>query len=200
MKRFFGQKGASAGSAQGFTLVELAIVLVIIGLLLGAVLKGQELINSAKIKNVANQYKSLLAAVYGYQDKYGYLPGDDPQATSRLWATGSCWTTNGDGNGNIVGNEYYSAPKHLSCSGFISGSYNGTSDVMKHAYGGNVYVIYDQIQQPSARNLIRFDGLKAEDAQAVDKILDDGVYNQGTCRATSAYTAGTTISSLGCNI
>ena len=66
---------------SGFTLVEIAIVLVIIGLLLGGVLKGQELINSAKIKNLINDLNGLSTAVYAYQDRYRALPGDDAGAT-----------------------------------------------------------------------------------------------------------------------
>ena len=54
---------------SGFTLVEIAIVLVIIGLLLGGVLKGQELINSAKVKNLANDFRTIPTFVYAYQDK-----------------------------------------------------------------------------------------------------------------------------------
>jgi prepilin-type N-terminal cleavage/methylation domain-containing protein len=53
---------------SGFTLIEIAIVLVIIGLLLGGVLKGQELINSAKVKNLAADFKNVPVFVYGYQD------------------------------------------------------------------------------------------------------------------------------------
>ena len=60
---------------SGFTLIEIAIVLVIIGLLLGGVLKGQELINSAKVKNLANDFKNIPVYIYGYQDKYKALPG-----------------------------------------------------------------------------------------------------------------------------
>ena len=52
---------------SGFTLVEIAIVLVIIGLLLGGVLKGQELINSAKVKNLAQDFKTIDLYIYGYQ-------------------------------------------------------------------------------------------------------------------------------------
>lgn len=66
--------------ASGFTLIELAIVLVIIGLLLGGVLKGQELINSAKAKSLAADFKNVQVYVYGYQDKYRALPGDDAAA------------------------------------------------------------------------------------------------------------------------
>ena len=66
---------------SGFTLIEIAIVLVIIGLLLGGVLKGQELINSAKVKNLANDFKNIPVFIYGYQDKYKALPGDQTQAS-----------------------------------------------------------------------------------------------------------------------
>ncbi|MEP7070452.1 MAG: prepilin-type N-terminal cleavage/methylation domain-containing protein, partial [Usitatibacter sp.] len=54
---------------SGFTLVEIAIVLVIIGLLLGGILKGQELINSAKVKNLANDFRVIPTYIYAYQDK-----------------------------------------------------------------------------------------------------------------------------------
>jgi len=64
---------------SGFTLIEIAIVLVIIGLLLGGILKGQELINSAKVKNLANDFKNIPVYIYGYQDKYKALPGDQNQ-------------------------------------------------------------------------------------------------------------------------
>ena len=65
---------------SGFTLVEIAIVLVIIGLLLGGILKGQELINSAKVKNLANDYRVIPTYIYAYQDRFKTLPGDDCQA------------------------------------------------------------------------------------------------------------------------
>ena len=73
---------------KGFTLVEIAIVLVIIGLLLGGVLKGQELINSAKVKNIASDFRNVQVMIYGYQDKFRKLPGDDNTATSR-WSLDS---------------------------------------------------------------------------------------------------------------
>ena len=64
----------------GFTLVEIAIVLVIIGLLLGGVLKGQELINSAKVKNMIGDFRTVSSLVYGYQDRFKLFPGDQTQA------------------------------------------------------------------------------------------------------------------------
>lgn len=87
---------------SGFTLIELAIVLVIIGLLLGGVLKGQELINSAKVKNMASDFKNTQVYIYGYQDKYRALPGDDANAATHL--TGGVKATAGtQGNGVIEG-------------------------------------------------------------------------------------------------
>ena len=69
---------------SGFTLIEIAIVLVIIGLLLGGVLKGQELINSAKVKNLANDFRNIPVFIYGYQDKFKSLPGDDKDPVTHL--------------------------------------------------------------------------------------------------------------------
>ena len=107
---------------QGFTLVEIAIVLVIIGLLLGGILKGQEMITQAKIKNVIADMSGVSAAMYGYQDRYKALPGDDKLATR--W-TG---TTAGDGDGVVLGKWSEAAKEstffwdHLRRAGFISGS------------------------------------------------------------------------------
>ena len=72
---------------SGFTLIEIAIVLVIIGLLLGGVLKGQELINSAKVKNLAGDFKNIPVFIYGYQDKFKALPGDDAAVVAHVNGT-----------------------------------------------------------------------------------------------------------------
>ena len=67
---------------SGFTLVEIAIVLVIIGLLLGGILKGQELINSARVRNLADQNSGIQAAYFGFIDRYRQVPGDWAKAGS----------------------------------------------------------------------------------------------------------------------
>src|SRR5450759_506339 len=88
---------------SGFTLVEIAIVLVIIGLVLGGVLKGQELINSAKVKNLASDFRTIPTYIYGYQDKFKALPGDDSAVVTHLPACVSPCQAGG-GNGSITGN------------------------------------------------------------------------------------------------
>ncbi|MGV8990204.1 MAG: prepilin-type N-terminal cleavage/methylation domain-containing protein [Thiobacillus sp.] len=88
---------------SGFTLIEIAIVLVIIGLLLGGILKGQELINSARVKNLATDFRNVPVFIYGYQDKFRALPGDDSAAVAHV---GTPTVTPGIGNGDgiITGN------------------------------------------------------------------------------------------------
>ena len=89
---------------QGFTLVEIAIVLVIIGLLLGGVLKGQELINSAKVKNFATDFRNIPLYIYGYQDKFKSLPGDDSSADTHVTNAVKASTPAGkQGNGQLDG-------------------------------------------------------------------------------------------------
>ncbi|MES2934246.1 MAG: prepilin-type N-terminal cleavage/methylation domain-containing protein [Pseudomonadota bacterium] len=82
---------------SGFTLVEIAIVLVIIGLLLGGVLKGQEMIESARIKAVVTDMNGISAAYNTYFDRYRAIPGDETGAT--LTARGWAGAAVGNGNG-----------------------------------------------------------------------------------------------------
>lgn len=69
---------------RGFTLIELSIVLVIIGLLIGGVLQGQEMINNTRIKTTVAQVDAITAAVQTFEDKYRNLPGDAPAAVTTI--------------------------------------------------------------------------------------------------------------------
>lgn len=115
----------------GFTLVEIAIVLVIIGLLLGGILKGQELINSARVRALADTNSGIQAAYFGFVDRYRQVPGDFPndagQATN---AIGVAIGIGGNANGRIDNTiaEAAAVWEHLSKAGFIQGSYNPDAD------------------------------------------------------------------------
>jgi len=140
---------------SGFTLIEIAIVLVIIGLLLGGVLKGQELINSAKVKNLATDFRNIPVFIYGYQDKYKALPGDDANIATHLSggvapvacapvAAGLCAPGNGiiDGawNAAAVTDESYVFWQHVRLAGLTAGSTTtGAADYLPvNAVGGNI--------------------------------------------------------------
>ena len=104
----------------GFTLVEIAIVLVIIGLLLGGILKGQELINNAKVRSVADRQNSLKAAWFGFIDRYNFIPGDSKRAI-QLVPGAKVARTDDDkpGDGRLTLGESVLAMQHLTGAGFL---------------------------------------------------------------------------------
>lgn len=106
---------------RGFTLVEIAIVLVIIGLLLGGILRGQELIQGARVRNLIDQQNGVRAAYFGFQDRFRALPGDLTQAQQAQIGSGVFVAIVGTaGNGAIEANDSSTAFQNLTVTGFLS--------------------------------------------------------------------------------
>jgi prepilin-type N-terminal cleavage/methylation domain-containing protein len=191
---------------QGFTLVEIAIVLVIIGLLLGGILKGQEMITQAKIKNVIADFSGVSAAYHGYQDRYRAIPGDDPNAATR-WAVAPA-AISGNGNGVVAGTYNNQCPQTVaagtpeSClywddlrrAGFVSGTggqqpFNALTGLIGVQTGDGVAAGVGPTLLNAANGngfvglLMCSANLPDKIAIAVDTQMDDGASNLGTVRA-----------------
>ena len=183
----------------GFTLVEIAIVLVIIGLLLGGILKGQEMITQARIKNVINDFNGVTAAYASYQDRYRAIPGDDVGAATR-W-TGPPVAVSGDGNGILAGlyNATVAFPPpaaaesnlfwwHLRLSGFIPGptAVAGAANQPTNAFGGKIGAQNANAATPALGLnglIICSAGVPDKVAIAVDTQMDDQAAGTGSIRA-----------------
>ncbi|MBU0594396.1 MAG: prepilin-type N-terminal cleavage/methylation domain-containing protein [Gammaproteobacteria bacterium] len=192
---------------SGFTLIEIAIVLVIIGLLLGGVLKGQELITSARVRNMISQQDGIKAAYFGFLDRYRALPGDYLAANPNI--KGVAAGVNGDGNGQIAGDEAIMAWDHLSRAGFINGSYiyaaGAVNDATtpKNPYAGFLQLIYDNNYGDgtgsSRHNLKTGNQVPVNILAEVDRKIDDGLPYSGAFQfSTYAGPAGTAPTAADC--
>ncbi len=132
---------------QGFTLVEIAIVLVIIGLLIGGVLRGQELINSARVNSITSQQQSIQTAYYAFIDRYKFLPGDltAAQAVSISYSTVPA-SSSGDGSITLIDSAAFfnnlTSASFLSCSPCTS---VGTTGVIGTIGSGTTAATYNTI-------------------------------------------------------
>ncbi len=189
----------------GFTLIEIAIVLVIIGLLLGGVLKGQELITSARVRNLITQQEGIKAAYFGFLDRYRALPGDYDRAVGTITGVVAVGCPgNGNGNGRIEvgapGFESIAAWEHLSKAGFINGSFTcaaaeSAATTPTNPFAVRLQMVWDNVFDDPAAPVIARHNLKTggqipSDLLAeVDRKIDDGSATGGSFRF-SAYDGG----------
>jgi prepilin-type N-terminal cleavage/methylation domain-containing protein len=185
----------------GFTLVEIAIVLVIVGLLIGGVLKGQEMITNAKLKRIESDNAGMAAAMFSYQDRYLQLPGDDRDAGARFTiysdggglgvkANGDGDGVVGDGSGDgwkttvastawvdntvtapVAGEEESKFFGHLRAAGLVPGGSGTDSTRPTNAYGGLIGIQNGSLD--IAGHVVVFGQIEGAIAKILEARLDD---------------------------
>jgi prepilin-type N-terminal cleavage/methylation domain-containing protein len=189
----------------GFTLVEIAIVLVIVGLLIGGVLKGQEMITNAKLKRIESDNAGVAAAMFSYQDRYLQLPGDDSNAGARfdfyIVAPGIGVAANGNGDGLIGGGNDWATTDvnntmvvgsaeparffgHLRAAGLIPGGSGTDTTRPSNAYGGQIGIQNGALT--IAGHATVFGQIEGSIARILEARLDDGAPDTGRMQANIA--------------
>jgi prepilin-type N-terminal cleavage/methylation domain-containing protein len=192
---------------KGFSLIEMAIVLVIIGLLVGGILKGQELISGSKVKAAIYQINGIVAAYNGYLDRYHAIPGDDGGGTAGVASRGKSWTNvpSGYNKGYLYGADnstvFNPSPansesvyfwQHLKAAGFIPGDPTATSVATgllpQNPFGGllGVGLGSASINGMSGTALsVCLGRVPGKAAIQIDMQLDDGKPDSGTVRGST---------------
>ncbi len=204
---------------KGFTLVEIAIVLVIIGLLLGGILKGQELISSARVRNLADQNSGIQAAYYGFIDRYRQVPGDflaanASQAMGTTIFLPATTATAGNGRVDNTLEEGTAVWEQLAKSNFLGGGFtpNASATVVANAaafttgllgplnaFNGNL--ILSRNDGYSGTNADRLNlhmgtNVPVSIARELDVKVDDGLPHTGVLRLTIADGTATDFDTL----
>ena len=194
---------------SGFTLVEIALVLVIVGLLIGGVLKSQEMITNAKLKRIEKNQAGIMAAMFTYQDRYRQLPGDDESAKSRFTIYNDTINDplpadiNGNGDNRVDG-DWVAVPntetanfwKHLRAAGLIPG--NGDDDSqLTNAFGGNIGIRDGSLL--IAGHTMIFGSIEGSIIRVIESRFDDGMPNAGRIQSdlTEALMNGSAASTAG---
>ena len=190
---------------SGFTLIETGIALVIVGLLLGAIFKGQELINVARARSLIAFNGGITTAYAAFRDRYRAPPGDYSGASANIPNCGNCENGNNDGQILLAGgpDESIAVWEHLSKAGFIAGSYAysagdpvGAANTPVNSYGSPVQLIYDNAYQeggsatgPVRHNLKTGSNIPSDILADVDRKTDDGKAAEGVFRYSSFWGA-----------
>lgn len=200
-------QGLQHGLQQGFTLVEIAIVLVIIGLLLGGILRGQELIQNARVRNIIDQQNGIKAAFFGFQDRFRMIPGDLSAAQVAQVGAGVI-VAGTPGTGVIDAADSAAAFQNITTTGFIScqtctaaaAAVAGAGNSPSNVYGGVLQLVTDGAYSTPTQ-ILPGDGAVRHNIKTgnlipsnvlyeADVKVDDGVPNGGQFRFSNWTAAG----------
>lgn len=183
---------------SGFTLVEIAMVLIVITLIIGGVLKGAEMIRNAKMKKFGMQHEALNVAVLSFRDRYGFSPGDLPNADEIFDAYNGHPEVNGDGDYRIGYDTGWDMDPttpwtageqenlkfwaHLRASGIIAGDpFDGTPLI--HVWGGPIGIQDGSLGIPT--HVLVYQNVPGFEAELIDNMFDTGDSTTGDMRAGS---------------
>ncbi len=205
---------------QGFTLVEIAIVLVIIGLLLGGILRGQELIQGARVRNVIDQQNGVRAAYFAFQDRFRLIPGNLTGGAGgqiQLVGNSALAATTGAGTGAIAALDSPTAFQNLTATGFLScsvctvaGGGSTSANSPSNVYGGVLQLVTNNdladlaaatatptATLPSNRTNVKTGNLVPSNVMAeIDVKADDGSPVTGNFR-WSSWAGGAAVIAIG---
>jgi prepilin-type N-terminal cleavage/methylation domain-containing protein len=185
-------------SNRGFTLIEISIALVIVGLLLGGVFVGSELVAGARVKSLAQDFRSVPTYLYAYQDQHKALPGDDPWVAAKLPGAALAQPEGLRGNGRIdsAWNSAFNTDEsrllwqHLRLAGLATGptSVDDPLFIPRNVLGGALGLSSLQAAQAQITGMVGeyqicSGGIPGRVARQLDATLDDGETSAGNVRA-----------------
>jgi len=175
---------------NGFTLVELSIVLVIIGLIIGGVLSGKQILTNAKVTNAINATQAYEAQFQTYMQNYGALPGDDANASTRFSKYPTVSAGNSLGDGVLTGtfdSSTENAETRLAWAGLraaelIKGS-GDNQDQPINPFGGIYGFQHGAFNSAITTNVLCLSDVPGDSALSIDTRLDDGDRTSGAIMA-----------------
>src|SRR5262245_25615119 len=204
------RRTTNRSACRGLTLVEMAIVMTIAGLLMEALVTGQARIKDARVRDIISQQEAVESAFQGFQDRFRALPGDYSAASTNI----NCGATpclNGNGNWRVEAgtggaiHEEILAWQHLSAAGFLRGGYvmagagvtaPAPDNTPTNVFGGYLEIVFDTNFGYSGNTLSRHNIKTGNDIPAavlaeVDGKIDDGLPGSGRFRFSTYAGAGT---------
>ena len=172
---------------RGFTLIELAIVLVIIGVLAGAVLQGQKMLYNARMDRIVSDMRNYAQMFLVYYDRHGMYPGDEDDAA---FPTGD--TADGDHDGRVDPGEAANVWEDLNNSmGLVRNSSPVRGGV--YTFGNSADFAGVAFDTADNKNFIAVSNVPNIMAQAIDSRHDNGTWNTGNIQASAAYDGSETL-------